>query len=327
MAKKTSTAKKAKPITRKKAAPKKEPKGRTGLRRRETRWGLVFLSPWIIGFFIFTLLPTVASLIFSVTNYNPIQPENTQFVGLSNWEQLFHDPFMRQAWSVTVRFVMISVPLSIIFPLGLAVLVNSEHLFGKNVFRTLFYMPCMIPVVVNVIIWGGIMNSESGWLNKAIKFLFGVEGPRWFTEEVWVIPALTIMGFWGVGNAMLTMLAGLQNVPTELYDAAKVDGASAFHRFFKVTLPLITPVIFYNLMLSLIGSFQYFVQAYIIGNGRGDPNGATMFYNLYLYRTAFNFLDMGYGATLAWAMFIIVLLLTVILFRTQRRWVYYAGGE
>jgi multiple sugar transport system permease protein len=299
----------------------------SGLARREIRWGLVFLSPWIIGFFTFTLLPMVASLAFSVTNYNPIHPEQLQFVGLRNYAQMFTDPFMKQAWGVTLRFVLISVPLSIAFPLALAVLVNSEKLFARNVYRTLFYMPTMIPIVVNVIIWGGIMNSETGWLNRAIEFLLPVEGPRWYQDPVWVIPALTIMGFWGVGNTMLIMLAGLQNVPTELYDAAKVDGAGPLSRFTRVTLPMISPVIFYNLMLSVIGAFQYFVQAYIIGNGRGDPNGATMFYNLYLYRIAFNFLDMGYGATLAWAMFVVVLILTVILWNTQRRWVYYAGGE
>ena len=135
------------------------------------------------------------------------------------------------------------------------------------------------------------------------------------------------MGFWGVGNTMLIMLAGLQNVPTELYEAAKVDGATAPRMFLSITVPMISPIIFYNLTLSLIGTFQYFTQAYIISNGRGDPNGATMFYNLYLYKTAFAFLDMGYGATLAWMMFIVVLLLTVLLFKTQNRWVYYAGGN
>lgn len=302
-------------------------RGFSGLARREIRWGLLFLSPWIFGFFVFTLLPMVASLAFSVTNYNPIHPEQLRFVGLRNYAQMFSDPFMRQAWGVTLRFVLISVPLSIAFPLALAVLVNSEKLFARNIYRTLFYMPTMIPIVVNVIIWGGIMNSETGWLNRAIEFVLGVQGPRWYQDPVWVIPALTIMGFWGVGNTMLIFLAGLQNVPTELYDAAKVDGAGAISRFFRVTLPMISPVIFYNLMLSVIGAFQYFVQAYIIGNGRGDPNGATMFYNLYLYRIAFNFLDMGYGATLAWAMFVVVLILTIILWNTQRRWVYYAGGE
>jgi multiple sugar transport system permease protein len=299
----------------------------SNLMRREIRWGLLFLSPWIVGFFLFTLLPTLASLVFSFFNYNPIQPDQASFAGFSNYARLFTDPFFRQAIGVTARFAAISIPFAIIIPLGLALLVNSEYLFGKALYRTLFFMPSMIPLVVNVMVWRGIMNSESGWLNRAIMFLFGVEGPNWFQDEKWVLPALTIMGVWGVGNAMIIMLAGLQNVPTELYDAAKVDGATSLQRFRHVTLPIISPIIFYQLVLAVIGAFQYFTQAYIVSNGRGDPNGATMFYNLYLYRTAFNFLDMGYGATLAWVMFVIVLLITIFLFRTQQRWVYYAGGE
>ncbi|MBX3048898.1 MAG: sugar ABC transporter permease [Anaerolineales bacterium] len=294
--------------------------------KREIRWGWLFLSPWLVGLLVFTLLPTVASLIFSFTSYNPIQPDQIRFIGLTNYARLFTDPFFGQAVGVTLRFVLISVPFSLIIPLGLALLVNSEYLFGKNLYRALFFMPSMIPVAVNVMVWRGIMNSESGWLNKFLGFL-SISGPNWFQDEVWVLPALTLMGVWGVGNAMIIMLAGLQNVPTELYDAAKVDGATGWQRFRHVTLPLISPIIFYQLVLSLIGTFQYFTQAYIISNGRGDPNGATMFYNLYLYRTAFNFLDMGYGATLAWVMFAFVLLLTIFLFRTQQRWVYYAGGE
>jgi multiple sugar transport system permease protein len=301
--------------------------GSSALTRRQVKWGLIFISPWIFGFIVFTLIPMIVSLYYSFTAYDLLKPEAITFVGLSNYAKLFTDPVLQGAVGVTVRFALISIPFAIIFPLGLALLVNSEDLFGKPVYRTLFYMPSMIPVVVGVMVWGGVLNSDTGWLNVALKSLFNIDGPRWFQDEFWVLPALTIMGFWGVGSAMLTMLAGLQNVPTELYDASKVDGANAAERFMNVTWPMITPIIFYNLMLAVIGSFQYFAQAYIISNGRGDPNGATMFYNLYLYRTAFNFRDMGYGATLAWAMFIIVLILTIILFQTQKRWVYYAGGE
>lgn len=311
------------------AAKKTDGKKESGnnIQKRETRWGLLFLSPWLVGFLLFTLLPTLASLAFSFTNYNPLEPENISFAGLNNYARLLTDPFFRQAMAVTIRFVLISIPFALIIPLGLALLVNSPNLLGKNIYRALFFLPSMIPLVVNVMVWRGIMNSESGWLNKALVALFGIQGPNWFQDEKWVIPGLTIMGIWGAGNAMIIMLAGLQNVPTELYDAAKVDGASGLQRFRHVTLPIISPIIFYQLVLALIGSFQYFTQAYIVSNGRGDPNGATMFYNLYLYRTAFNFLDMGYGATLAWVMFVIVLLITIFLFRTQQRWVYYAGGE
>jgi multiple sugar transport system permease protein len=304
----------------------KEKRGMNNLQRREIRWGLLFLSPWIVGFLIFTLFPTLASFAFSFTNYNPIQAELTEFVGLRNYARLFTDPFLRQAIAVTLKFTLISVPFALIVPLSLALLVNADSLRGKNFFRALFYMPSMIPVVVNVMVWRGIMNSESGWLNRGLAWI-GIEGPNWFQDETWVLPALMLMGVWGVGNAMITMLAGLQNVPTEMYDAAQVDGANPWQKLRHITIPLITPIIFYNLVLALIGTFQYFTQAYIISNGRGDPNGATMFYNLYLYRTAFNFLDMGYGATLAWAMFVVVLIITILLFKTQSFWVFYAGGE
>lgn len=295
--------------------------------RREINWGLIFLSPWIVGFLIFTAIPMVVSLVMSFTNYNPIQADATRFVAFQNYGRIFDDPQVFNAVGVTLRFVLISVPLSIILPLGLALLVNAKQLLGKNVFRTLFYMPYMIPVVAGVMVWGGILNSDSGWLNRFLQWAFGVQGPQWLQDENWVLTALAIMGFWGVGNTMLIMLAGLQNVPTELYEAAKVDGATAPRMFLSITVPMISPIIFYNLTLSLIGTFQYFTQAYIISNGRGDPNGATMFYNLYLYKTAFAFLDMGYGATLAWLMFVICLVLTIVLFKTQRRWVYYATGE
>ena len=306
-------------------APEKRPL--TPGQRREINWGLIFLSPWIVGFLIFTAIPMVVSLVMSFTNYNPIQADATRFVAFQNYGRIFDDPQVLNAVGVTLRFVLISVPLSIILPLGLALLVNAKQLLGKNVLRTLFYMPYMIPVVAGVMVWGGILNSDSGWLNRFLQWAFGVQGPQWLQDENWVLTALAIMGFWGVGNTMLIMLAGLQNVPTELYEAAKVDGATAPRMFLSITVPMISPIIFYNLTLSLIGTFQYFTQAYIISNGRGDPNGATMFYNLYLYKTAFAFLDMGYGATLAWMMFIVVLLLTVLLFKTQNRWVYYAGGN
>jgi multiple sugar transport system permease protein len=289
-------------------------------------WGWIFLSPWIAGILAFTAIPMVASLILSLTNYNPIHPEELRFIGLHNFARFFADPNMLHAAAITLRFTLLGVPLSLIIPLGLAVLVNAKHLLGKSVFRALFYMPVMIPTVVAVMVWSGILNSDSGWLNRFLATV-GIEGPRWLQDENWVAPAIIIMGFWGVGNCMMIFLAGLQNVPTELYEAAKVDGASPVYTFFKITIPMISPVIFYNLTLALIGSFQVFVPGYIIGNGRGDPNGATMFYNIYLYKTAFDFQDMGYGTTLAWAMFIVVLILTIILFRTQSRWVYYAGGE
>ncbi len=297
------------------------------LARQEMNWGLIFLSPWIIGFLAFTALPMIVAALFSFTDFNMIHPEEWQFIGLKNYARLFNDQQVVDSMMVTLRFAVISVPLSIALPLALALLVNAKNLLGKRVFRTLFYMPTMIPVVATVMVWGGVLNSESGWINKALEAFLGIQGPNWLQDKTWVLPALVIMGFWGVGTTMLMLLAGLQNVPTELYDAATVDGAGPVARLRHITIPMISPVIFYNLTLSVIGTFQYFTQAYVISNGRGDPDGATLFYNLYLYKTAWGFNDMGYGATLAWVLFFICLTLTIILFATQRRWVYYAGGE
>lgn len=306
--------------------PKK--RGLSALARHDRAWGWAFLSPWILGFFLFTALPMVVSLVFSFLRFNLIKPEDgVQFVGLQNWVQLFGDPQVYASLMISLRFALISVPLSIILPLSMALLVNSKHLVGKQIFRTLFYMPTMIPVVAGVLVWGGILNGDSGWLNRFLGWAFGIEGPQWFSDEKWVLVTLSIMGFWGVGSTMVTMLAGLQNVPTDLYEAAKVDGAGAIRSFFNITVPMISPIIFYNLTLSIIGAFQYFTQAYIISNGRGDPNGSTMFFNLYLFKTAFSYLDMPYGSALAWFMFLIVLVITIVMFSTANRWVYYASGE
>ncbi len=302
------------------------PARKSPLARREMLWGLIFLSPWFIGFVGFTVIPMAASFIFSLTNFNIVQPDAIRFIGLANYGRLFHDPQLVNSLLVTLRFAAISVPLGLAFPLFVAVVVNSPRLMSRHIFRTLFYMPAMIPLVAGVMVFQGVLNSQSGWVNRFLGVL-GIMGPQWFQDKFWVLPALTLMGFWGIGNTMLTLLAGLQNVPTELHEAARADGANAFHTFFMITLPMISPVILYNLTLILIGTFQYFTQAYVISNGRGDPGGATLFYNLYLFKTAFAFNDMGYGATLAWLLFAIVLALTIVLFGSARRWVYYAGGE
>jgi multiple sugar transport system permease protein len=305
--------------------PQKKPRY-TKLEKREIKWGLIFISPWIIGFFLFTVFPMIASFVFSVTQFDLLQPKDFHFVGLSNYIRLFNDPQVMKSLLITLRFALFSVPIAIFVPLGLALLVNAKYLFGKNVFRALFFMPQMITAVAIVVVFGGVLNSQSGWFNRILG-VFGIQGPNWFQDENWVVPAMALMTIWIVGNTMLTMLAGLQNVPTELYEAGRVDGASPWRSFWNITVPMISPIIFYNLILAFIGSLQYFVGAYIIGNGRGDPNGSTMFYNMYLYKTAFTFQDMPYGATLAWVLFFIGLILMIILFKVQNRWVYYAGGD
>jgi multiple sugar transport system permease protein len=187
-------------------------------------------------------------------------------------------------------------------------------------------MPIMIPLVASTMVWTGFLNTETGWLNKVLQ-TFGIPGPDWISSEAWIYPALTLMGLWAIGNFMVINIAGLQSVPTELYEAARIDGAGWWKSLRKITIPLISPVLLYDLVIVLIATFQYFTQAYTLTNGRGDPNNATLFINLELFREAFVFSRMGYGAAIAWLLFAIVLILTVILFAFARKRVYYGGGD
>lgn len=306
------------------------------LKRREMRDGLLFISPWLIGFFIFTFLPIIASLIFSFMDLSITDGilSTPKFVGLDNYQQMFNDP---QIWTgsggtpgsmwITVRFGLIALPVGLFLPLAIALLVNSPHLRGAMAFRSLFYMPYIIPFVAAIFLWGGMLNPETGWINRSLMSV-GVPRevlPNWANDINWVYPTYVIMGIWGIGNAMLIMLAGLQGVPTALYDAAKVDGANSLQTFRNVTFPMISPVIFYNLVLIIVGLFQYFLVPLVVNNGTGRPGGATMFYNLYLYKTFFTFQNMSYGSAMAWLLFVLILIVTVFLFGTARYWVYYAG--
>jgi len=293
---------------------------------REGLTGLAFVGPWILGFVAFSALPMVASLVLSFTDFDPRQADEVRFVGLDNYAQMLRDPALIKASAVTLRFALIVVPVSLAFALGIAMLVNSTLLAGRNVFRTLFYLPLQIPIVASTVVWIGVLNFSNGWLNLGLGVV-GVPPVDWLNSTFWVHPALAIMGLWGIGNMMLIFLAGLQSVPTELYDAAKVDGAGAWATFSRITLPMISPVLFYNLIIILIATFQYFTQAYVITNGRGDPGGETLFFNLNLFREAFQFYNMGYASALAWVLFAVVLVLTVTLFRTAGRWVYEGGSR
>lgn len=306
--------------------------------KREMKWGLIFLSPWLLGFVAFTFLPLIASLIFSfldirITDGILTSPD---FIGLDNYETMFSDSQIWETGSatlgslwITVRFGIIALPVGIIVPLALAVLVNSPHLRGKGFFRSMFYMPYIIPFVAAIFLWGGMLNPETGWINRTLIWM-GLPResvPGWANDVDWVYPAYVILGLWGIGNAFLIFLAGLQGVPTELYDAAKVDGANGWQQFWKITFPMISPVVFYNVTLSIVGLFQYFLVPLVVNNGTGRPGGATNFYNLYLYKTFFTFQRMGYGSAMAWLLFGIILLVTLVLFGTAKYWVFYAGGD
>ena len=292
---------------------------------QESRTGLLFLGPWIVGFLLFSALPMIASGYLSLTDFDPFRPQQTTFIGLANYERMLRDPILLESLWVTTRFALMVVPLTMVAALGVALLVNNRLLAGRTVFRTLFYMPMQIPIVASTIVWIGVLNASNGWLNYGLEAV-GIPGPNWLQSTFWVGPALALFGLWGIGNMMLIFLAGLQSIPTELYDAAKVDGAGRWSTFRHVTLPMLSPVIFYNLIIALIAAFQYFTQAYVISNGRGDPDRATLFFNLNLFREAFQFHDMGYASALAWLLYAVVLGLTIVLFRTAGRWVY-EGAE
>jgi multiple sugar transport system permease protein len=268
----------------------------------------------------------IASLGFSFTNFQLNKPEELRFVGLDNYIQLFHDPLLATSLSVTIKYAIIALPIAVILPIVLASLLNSKHLMGKHLFRTLFYMPYIVPLVSAVYIWQGMLNSETGWFNRFLD-LFGIDGPNWVDSVTWIYPALVIISLWGLGNAYLITLAGMQSVPTELYESATVDGAGAWSRFRNITLPMITPVIFYNLILTVVDLFRYFEIPFILKGTTGNPGSSTWFFNMHFYKTTFTFLNMGYGSTLAWLLFLITLVVTLGLFYSARYWVYYASGD
>ena len=294
-------------------------------------WGWLFVSPWIVGFVVFTAAPIIASLIFTFTDFNLGNPDKINFIGLANWQHLFTDPDNLQAISVTLRFGIMAIPFGIILPIAVASLLRAKNLRGQRLWTVLFYMPFIIPTVSIAFVWRAFLNGDSGWLNRLLRLLGISAPPNYLFDPNWVLFGFLLVSAWGIGNAMLITLTSMQSVPTELYEAAQADGANGWVQFRKITLPMISPVIFYNLILSVIGLMQYFTLPYIMSGGvqgnPGDPDKAALFINLYLYKTGFTFFNMGYAATQAWMIFIFGLTATAFLFATAPLWVYYAGGE
>jgi multiple sugar transport system permease protein len=296
------------------------------LQRREMWWGIAFLSPWLIGLGVLWLLPMAVSLYYSFTNYNPVAADKTRIIGLDNYIEALTDPIALHAAFVTLRYSVIVVPFSIIVPLLIAMLVNAKNLKGKTGYRMLFYLPTIIPAIAATLIFLRVFNSQTGWINRILG-IFGIEGPSWFYDASYIPIALTILSLWYIGGAMIAYIAALQNVPTELYEAATVDGASPVRRFLNITLPMISPVIFFQLVFGVIAALQYFGNALLIGGVNGNPNRETLFYNVFLYRAGWIFNEMGYASALAWLLFLFASAITIALFATQRKWVYYASGD
>jgi ABC-type sugar transport system permease subunit len=297
----------------------------SGLGWRRARWGYVFIAPWLIGFLAFTAIPMIATLAFSFTNINLAQAEPLTFVGLKNYEKLLKDQQVWDSLAITLKFAAIALPVAVILPLLVALMLHTRHLYGAGAFRVLFFLPSVVPFVAGVFIWGGMLNPSTGWINLALGAV-GVENPpAWLEDPTWVYPGLALIGVWGIGAGMIVYLAGLKGIPTDLYEAARIDGAGAFASLRHITIPMLTPVIFFTIVLSVVEVMQYFLVPLVLQNGTGEPGGSTMFYNLYLYKNFFTFQNMSYGATLAWLLFAITMAITLVLFGTARRWVYYAG--
>jgi multiple sugar transport system permease protein len=284
--------------------------------------GYLFISPWIIGFLAFTFLPFVASFFLSFTDWKIVGAWN--FVGTANYEKLFSgvDDRFTVSLSNTIYYAVVNVPGTQIIALSLALLLR-EKAPGIGVFRTLFYIPAITTGVGTSYLWAQIFSTHGGPINTFLGY-FGIDGPNWLYSLTWSMPALIIVGLWNVGTSMLIYLAALHGVPQSLYDASSVDGANVIQRFFNVTIPMVTPAMFFNVVLGFIGSFQVFTAAYIITNG--GPANATLFYGLYLYQVAFRNLRMGYAAALAWILFLIILGITIVQLTTARLWVYYEGS-
>ena len=287
-------------------------------KRHETILGWLMVSPWLIGFICFSALPMFASLIISFTEWDMLS--KPEWVGFENYKTLFfEDPLALHSLNITILFTIVSIPLNIVFGLALAMLLNTS-IRGLAIFRTIFYLPAILSGVAVALMWRWIFSTEFGLLN-ALLSMIGIEGPAWLTDRIWVLPSFVIMRLWSVGGGMIIYLAGLQSIPTNLYEAANIDGANWWHRTRYITLPMLSPTIFFQLIVGFIFSMQIFTEAFIMTNG--GPADASLFYLLYLYRTAFQYFDMGYASALAWVLFVVILVLTIILFKTGKSWVYY----
>ncbi len=288
--------------------------------KRKNLVGYAFIAPWILGFLVFTAGPFLVSIYLSFTRYNIITP--AVWVGAANYKVLLTgNPRFWKALTVTFQYALLAIPLGVVAGVALALLLNLD-LKGISVFRTIFYLPSIVPSVATSMIFLWILNPEIGLINGLLRNI-GIIGPAWLQDMHWSLRSLIFMSLWGVGGSMIIYLAGLKDIPAHLYEAAIIDGASAWRRARHITLPMLTPVIFFNLVMGVIGTFQYFTEAYIMT--QGGPEDSTLFYALYLFQRAWRYLDMGYASAMAWILFFLVMVLTGVLFRTQRRWVHYGN--
>lgn len=295
------------------------------LRSRGQRDALAFylcISPWLIGFLLFYLGPIIASFFYSLTKWDLLS--RPSFIGFRNYADIFTgDRLFLQSLRITSIYTFTYVLLDLIVGMMIALLMN-RNIRGIGVFRTIYYMPSVLSGVAYVVMWMWMLNPDAGLVNTVLSYV-GIQGPRWLQDPSWALPSLILMSLWGIGRSMVIFLAGLQAIPNELYEAASIDSAGKWFSFWRITLPLLTPSILFNLLFGIIMTFQSFTNVFVATNG--GPLDSTLFYVLYLYRNSFEYLKMGYGSALAWILFIIVLVCTILIFKTSWRWVFYQGSE
>ena len=283
--------------------------------------GYLFIMPWVIGFLAFNLIPLVLALFYSFTDYAVIGDYG--WVGLRNYRRvLFEDPLFWKSLYNTCYFVLFTVPVIVALGLTTALLLN-QRVRGRNLFRAIFYLPSVIPFAANSLLWLALLDTDVGLVNFLIG-LIGTPKVAWLASELWSKPAIILMTYWTIGRGMIIYLAGLQDIPKELYEAAELDGSGRISQFFSITLPMITPVLYFDLLMGVIHYFQVFVRAFIMTDG--GPLNSTLFYSLYLYNNAFRYFKMGYASALAWILFLIILGFTILIMKTSERWVFYRGG-
>ncbi len=299
-------------------------RGRARRRRRgDTLAGYAFLTPWLLGFVLLTAGPMLASLYLAFTDYNLFAPP--EWVGLDNFVRLFGDPDYLQAWRVTALYVLVGTPLKLIAALAVAMVLNRA-LRGSAFYRSAFYLPSLVGASVSIAVVWKAMFIDDGPVDSIQQF-FGVDAGGWVGDPARTVPMLILLTVWQFGAPMVIFLAGLKQVPTELYEAASVDGAQPRHKFWHITLPMLSPVIFFNLLLETINAFQVFASAFIISGGTGGPARSTLFYTLYLYFRGFRDFQMGYASAMAWVLVVVIALITILFFRSSKMWVHYGGDE
>lgn len=292
-----------------------------GIEKRKSITGLIFTMPWILGLLIFYAYPLLSSIYYSFTSYSVLEPG--EWIGLQNYRDLFNDKLFWKSIYNTGIFVLFSVPINIFIGVSVALLLNSK-IKGLSFYRTIFFIPTLVPIIATAIVWRWLLNPQFGLLNAVLNGL-GLASSPWLTDPAWSKPSLILIAMWGVGQPIVTYLAGLQDIPVDLYEASDMDGAKLYDKIRFVTIPLLTPVIFFNLVMGIINSLQIFALPYSLTNGQGIPADSLMFYVMYLYNNAFGYMKMGYASAIAWILFVVILTLTLVIFRSSNRWVHYQG--